>query len=255
MVPFLWLGGIFCLLEMTVNSTIKLFLVSGLILALPMGCAARRRPPEMPAPVVAPPPPPPPPPAPPPKKVKLILLPVEKIQLPNVATALDEKLVRAEVPGVDERVVAAISMETAQGQAECVQADSDCFTKVARLLGGGDRLLWVEMERAKKAKKKGPVKVVLTLFDVEKGTVIGRAEETLKSDVVDNSLDAMIGRALFGGGPTAPPPPPPVPAASPPPPPAPAASPPPPPAPAATPPPPPAAHGTSSLPPPPPSAK
>jgi hypothetical protein len=210
-------------LEMTVNSTVKIFLVFGLILSAPVACVPRRGPE---APVrVAPPPPPPPPPAPPPKKVKLVLLPAERFLLPNAATALNEKLVRAQVLGVDERTVAAISMETAQGQAECVQANDECYVKVAKLLGG-DRLLWAEMERVGKGKKKGPVKILVLLFDAEKGTLISRAEEVLKSDVVDDSLDRLIGRALSDGGPTAPPPPPPAPA------PIPAPSPPPPPAPA-----------------------
>ena len=161
---------------MTVNSTVKIFLVSGLMLSprwpavLPAHLhhrrrsrslrrrRRRRRPP------------------PPPKKVKLVLLPAEKFLLPNAAKALNEKLAKALVPGVDERTVAAISMETAQGQAECVQANDECYAKVAKLLGG-DRLLWVEMERPGKGKKKGPVKILVLLFDAEKGTIIGRAEE------------------------------------------------------------------------------
>jgi len=193
-----------------VNSRVKIFLVSGLILTAPAGCVPRRGPVAPPVVVVVPPPPPPPP-APPPKKVKLVLLPAEKFLLPNAAVALNEKLVKAEVPGVDERSVAAVSMETAQGQAECVQANDECYVKVAKLLGG-DRLLWAEMERVSKGKKKGPVKIFVLLFDVEKATLIGRAEEILKGDVVDDSLDRLIGNALSGGGPTAPPPPPPLPA-------------------------------------------
>jgi hypothetical protein len=201
-------------LEMTVNSTVKIFLVFGLILTTPVACVPRRGP-EVPVRVAPPPPPPPPPPAPPPKKVKLVLLPAEKFLLPNAATALNERLVKAEVPGVDERAVAAISMETAQGQAECVQANDECYAKVATLLGG-DRLLWAEMERVGKGKKKGPVKISVLLFDAEKGTLISRAEEILKSDVVDDSLDRLVGRALSGGDPTAPPPPPPPPSLPPP---------------------------------------
>ena len=189
------------------NSTVKIFLVSGLILTTPVGCAPRR-PLATPVQVVVPPPPPPPPPAPPPKKVKLVLLPAERFLLPSAAAALNEKLVRADVPGVDERTVAAISMETAQGQAECAQADDECYAKVAKLLGG-DRLLWAEMERVSKGKKKGPVKILVLLFDAEKGVLISRADEILKSDVVDDSLDRLVGRALSGSGPTAPPPPPP----------------------------------------------
>ena len=112
------------------------------------------------------------------------------------------------MPGVDERTVAAISMETAQGQAECAKADDACYGKVAKLLGG-DRLLWAEMERAGKGKKKGPVKILVLLFDAEKGTLVGRAEEHLRSDVVDDSLDRLIDKALSNSEPTAPPPPPP----------------------------------------------
>ena len=231
-------GGYIQLLEMTVNSTVKILLVSGLILTTPLGCAARKVPPATPVPVARPQPPPPPP-APPPKKVKLVLLPAERFLLPNVATAPNEKLVRAEVPGVDERVVAGISMETAQGQAECAQADDECYGKVARLLGG-DRLLWAEMVRASGAKKKAPVKILVLLFDADKGAVISRAEETLKSDVVDDSLDRLVGRALSGDGSTAPPSPPP-------------SSPPPAHAVASPPPPPPPAHGVASPPPPPPA--
>jgi hypothetical protein len=193
---------------MTVNSTAKIFLVFGLILTAPIACVPRRGP-EAPVQVAPPPPPPPPPPAPPPKKVKLILLPAEKFLLPAVATALNERLVKAQVPGVDERAVAAISMETAQGQAECSQANDECYAKVAKLVGG-DRLLWAEMERVNKGKKKGPVKILVLLFDVEKGTLISRAEEVFKSDVVDDSLDRLVGRALSDGGPTVPPPLPPA---------------------------------------------
>jgi hypothetical protein len=218
---------------MTVNSTVKIFLVSGLVLTTLVGCVPRRSPREAPVRYVPPPPPPPPP---PPKKVRLALLPAERFLLPNAATALNEKLVGAEVLGVNERTVAAISMETAQGQAECVQANDECYVKVAKLLGA-DRLLWAEMERVGKAKKKAPVKITILLFDADKGALISRAEEVLKSDVVDDSLDKLVGRALSDGGPTAPPPPPPSPPASAP---APASTPaPPPPAPAPLPPPPP----------------
>ena len=234
------------------NSTVKIFLVFGLILTAPVTCVPRRGP-EVPVQVAPPPPPPPPPPAPPPRKVKLILLPAERFMLPSIATALNERLVKAQVTGVDERAVAAISMETAQGQAECAQANDECYAKVAKLLGG-DRLLWAEMERVNKGKKKGPVKVLVLVFDVEKGTLISRAEEVFKSDVVDDSLDRLVGRALSDGGPTAPPPslPPPHAVASPPPP-SPAASPPslPPPSPPASQPLPPSPTVVSPPPPPP----
>jgi hypothetical protein len=204
---------------MTVNTTLKTLLVFGL-LAAPLGCAAKH---PQPAPVMYTPPPlpPPPPPPPPAKKIKLVMLPTEKFLLPNIAAALDDKLAKAQIPGVDDKVVAAISMATAQGQSECVQADNACLSKVAALLNG-DRLLWAEMERAGKAKKKAPIRVVLTLFDAEKGAPLGRAEEVFHKDVADASLDTLIGKALSGAGPTVPPP---EPTPMPPPPPPPSAAP------------------------------
>ena len=47
-------------------------------------------------------------------------------------------------------------------------------------------------KKASKAKKKAPIKVVLTLFDAEKGAPIGRAEEVFRNDVADGSLDTLI---------------------------------------------------------------
>jgi len=135
-----------------VNSTVKIFLVFGLILSAPVACVPRRGPE---APVrVAPPPPPPPAARTATQKGEARSAAGPKGSCcPNAATALNEKLVRAQVLGVDDRTVAAISMKRAQGQAECVQANDECYAKVAKLLGG-DRLLWAEMERVGKVRRR-----------------------------------------------------------------------------------------------------
>jgi len=79
--------------------------------------------------------------------------------------------------------------------------------KVATLLGG-DRLLWAEMERVSKSKKKGPVKIQILLFDAQRGAVISRAEDTFKSDVVDDALERLVGRRSLRRRSHCPPPPP-----------------------------------------------
>jgi hypothetical protein len=58
-----------------------------------------------------------------------------------------------------------------------------------------DRLLWCEMERATK-KKRGPVKVRVTLFDAETAAVLARAEETFTSTASDEALDKLVGQVV-----------------------------------------------------------
>jgi hypothetical protein len=164
-----------------------------------VGCAPRRQPTVVaPPPAVRPVPPPAPvPPPPPSKRIKMTVLPAEKFLLPKAAAAINERLAHLQMAGVDEIATAAISMETAELQAECPDTGEACWAKVANMLGA-DRLLWVEMGRGLK-KKKGPVQVSIVLFDAEKSAVLSRADEmlTAASDdaAVDRLLDPVLGPA------------------------------------------------------------
>ncbi len=172
-----------------------------------MGCVPRRQPP-----VVAPPPPPPvvvapapvapPPPA---KRITLTVLPAEKFLLPKVATAINERLARLHMAGVDEVTTAPISMATAQLQAECTDTGEACWAKVAAMLET-DRLLWAEMERAPKAKK-GPVKVSLILFDGERATVLARTEQMFTPSTDEAAVDKLLDPVVGPAQPASPPPP------------------------------------------------
>jgi hypothetical protein len=168
----------------------KLLIVA--LVTVTIGCAAH-------PPVVQPVPAPPriaAPPPPPPRKTKLAVLPVEKLLLPHVAEALNERLRKAAVSGVDETTAATISMEVAAMQLDCTQPTSDCYRQIARHFEA-DRLLWAEIERAAKGKKKkSPTIIRIVLFDVERGAVVGRAEQSFPGTVSSDALDQLLSRAL-----------------------------------------------------------
>jgi hypothetical protein len=159
-----------------------------------LGCAT-------PKPVVRRAPPPPPrvvaPAPPPPKKIKLAVLAVEKLLLPKVAEALNDRLRAAAVAGVSETTSATISMEVAAMQLDCTQPTAQCYTQVARHFEA-DRLLWAEIERARSKRRHAPVTIRIVLYDVEQGAVIGRSERTFPgaSPVPDGALDELLARAL-----------------------------------------------------------
>ena len=164
-------------------------------MSLGAGCAGQRavvQPPAAPPPPVAAAPAPPPP-----KKMKMAVLPVEKLILPKVAAALNERLVKASVGGVSETTTATISMDVARMQLDCAQATNECYRQIAKHFEA-DRLLWAEIERAARAKKKkgAPTTIRIVLFDVERAAVVGRAEQTFTGNVSNEALDQMLSRAI-----------------------------------------------------------
>jgi hypothetical protein len=170
----------------------RYFAIVAALLGITSGCATR----PAPAPPVALAPAPPPP-APPPRKLKLAVLPAEKLVLPKVAEALNERLVKASVSGVGETTAASISMETALLQVECAQPSDECYGRIAKRLEA-DRLLWGEIEqraRAKKKKTAAPTTVRIVMYDVDRATIVGHAEETFSGPVPDEALDEMLNRA------------------------------------------------------------
>jgi hypothetical protein len=159
---------------------------------------------------VKPAPPPPAPEAPPPRKLKLAVLPVEKLLLPKVAEALNDRLMKASMGGVTETSPATISMEVALMQLDCAQPGDQCYGQIAKHFSA-DRLLWAEIARAAKAKKKkASTTIRIVVFDAERASVIGKAEQTFPGDVTNDALDQLLGQAITeadgqAGG-TAPPP-------------------------------------------------
>ena len=150
-------------------------------------------------------------PAPAPKKVKLAVLPVEKLLLPKVAEALNARLLKASIGGVTETVPASLSMEVALMQLDCAQPGDSCYGQLAKRFEA-DRLLWAEIVRsAKSKKKKVPATTIrIVLFDAERAAIVGHAEQTFPGEVTNDALDQLLGHAIAEaeGGAGAPPPPP-----------------------------------------------
>jgi hypothetical protein len=171
----------------------KISLVSGILLVA-LGCA--RHPPVV---HTAPPPPAPKPapPPPPPKLAKMAVLPVEKLVLPDVAQALNERLGKATVTGVGETSTAPVSMDIALMQIDCAQPNAQCYGQIARQFQV-ERLLWGQIERTGKGKKKktSPAVVRVFLFDASRATMIGQAEETFPGKVDGAALDLLLARAV-----------------------------------------------------------
>jgi len=118
-----------------------------------LACASEPKP----APVVATKPPPPPP-------AKLAWMPLDALDAPVVARAVNDQLGRVKLPGTNAGVRAAVSMEVAQLAIECIEATPSCYRAVAHSLGA-DRLLWAEIEPADEK-----IRVTVVLFDVGPGT-------------------------------------------------------------------------------------
>jgi hypothetical protein len=168
-------------------------LVASLVsLVAVIGCA---HPKPAPAPMVYRPAPPPPPPPPPPKRVKLVVLPLDKLALPGTAEEINAKLAQVKLPGAEDAVLATVSMETAQLQSECADPTETCYLKIARLVEA-DRLLWAQVEKVsgkgKKKAKKASTRIQVVLFDREKLAVSGKADETFAGVITGQDLDKLI---------------------------------------------------------------
>lgn len=131
-------------------------------------CASRHKP------VAATPKPTAPPPAPP---KKLAWLPVDALEAPDVAKAMNEHLGRLKIAGASEGVKAAVSIEVAQLAIECTDPTPECYRAVGRSLGA-DQMLWGELRRGPTPKKS--IRIALALFDVRAGTPPRRVEKTFE---------------------------------------------------------------------------
>jgi hypothetical protein len=171
----------------------RVLVASLVLLVASIGCAHPK--PALAPMVYGPAPPPPPPPPPPPKRVKLVVLPLDKLALPGTAEELNAKLAKVKLPDAEDAVLATVSMETAQLQSECAEATETCYLKIARLVDT-DRLLWAQVEKiagkGKKKAKKGGTRIQIILFDRDKLGVSGQADETFAGSITGEELDKLI---------------------------------------------------------------
>ncbi len=94
-------------------------------------------------------------------RVKLAVLPAESDAYPAAAKTLTETLTNADVAGIDDREVSAVSLEVVQLSIECVEATVSCYEAVGKQLSA-NRILFASI-----APEKKKLKVTVTLFDVD----------------------------------------------------------------------------------------
>jgi hypothetical protein len=125
-------------------------------------------------------------------------LPLDKTALPDKAEEINAKLAAVKLPEADAAIVANISMETAQLQAECADPTESCYLKIAQLVEA-DRLLWAEVDhaaaKAKKKKAKPGLKLQVILFDRDKLAVAGKADAAFAGGITSEDIDRLIATA------------------------------------------------------------
>jgi hypothetical protein len=100
----------------------------------------------------------------PPAKIKLAVLPAESDKFPKTAKVVTDSLTAAQVAGIDEREVSAVSIEVVQLSIECVEETVGCYEAVGKQLAA-NRILFAQIAPESKNKKK--LRVSVTLFDVD----------------------------------------------------------------------------------------
>jgi hypothetical protein len=100
-------------------------------------------------------------------------MPLDPMVNAKLAVALNVRFEHAQLTGIDAQMKSPVSMDVAQMSLECGQATVECFVAVGRHLQA-NRLLWADVKRDKRKK----ITVSLSLLDVGRGTMVGKAAHT-----------------------------------------------------------------------------
>jgi len=114
--------------------------------------------------------------------VQLAVLPAESDTFPRAARALSSSLASSRIAGV-ETTVSKVSLEVVQLSIECVDPTAACYEAAGRSLSV-NRLLFARIVagRAPGRAKPKPLKVSVTLFDVDARAATRTAEKTFASE-------------------------------------------------------------------------
>jgi hypothetical protein len=123
------------------------------------------------------------------------VIPAESDVFPAAARAVSEQLAQAKVAGVDETRLSKVSLEVVQLAIECVEPTGTCYQAIGRSLAANELLFARIIDGAPGAKKragKRPLKVSVTLFDVDAKSAARTAEREFASEA-----DATAGAAAL----------------------------------------------------------
>lgn len=140
-------------------------------------------------------------PAPAPVKRELAVIPAESDAYPAAAKAISAQLAQARVAGVDETRLSKVPLEVVQLAIECVEPTGTCYEAIGKSLAA-NRLLFARISATSatsatgatgaKSKIKRPLKVTVTLFDVDAREAARTAEREFATEA-----DATAGAAAL----------------------------------------------------------
>jgi hypothetical protein len=122
------------------------------------------------------------------------VIPAESDAFPAVARAVSAQLVTARIAGIDETRLSKVSLEVVQLAIECVEPTGTCYQAIGRSLAA-NALLFARISDSAPGKRRGgkrPLKVTITLFDVDAKSAARTAEREFASEA-----DATAGAAAL----------------------------------------------------------
>lgn len=123
------------------------------------------------------------------------MIPAESDVFPAAARAVSERLAAAKVAGIDETRLSKVSLEVVQLAIECVEPTGTCYQAIGRSLAANELLFARIVDSTPAAKRRGgkrPLKVTVTLFDVDARSAARTAEREFASEA-----DATAGAAAL----------------------------------------------------------
>jgi hypothetical protein len=141
-----------------------------------------------------------------PPRIRLAVLPVESAEYRELADWLTTLLMDAHVSKVDDYLKAQVAIEVVQLSIECVDPSPQCYAAAGRSLEA-NRLLMAQIEAQPGARRRDrPVKVTVTLFDVDGAATLESADHVFKNEQdaladVQELVDQVVGTPHKGDGP------------------------------------------------------
>jgi hypothetical protein len=151
--------------------------VAGLAAA---GCGHTKPPPVAAAPVPVP------------VRRELAVIPAESDAFPAAARAISAQLAQARVAGIDETRLSKVPLEVVQLAIECVEPTGTCYEAIGKSLAANQLLFARIAVAAGKSKARRPLKVTVTLFDVDARAAARTAEREFATEA-----DATAGAAAL----------------------------------------------------------
>jgi hypothetical protein len=160
----------------------RAFRLAGSIVLLGAGACAGKAPPAKVVKAPAP-------------EAKLAWMPLDPLDGPAVAKAVNDQMSRVKLAGTKAPVKAAVSMEVAQLAIECIQPTPACYRAVGHSLGA-DRLIWAEVDPGASEDK---IRITVVLFDVQAGTASRRVGTFAGVDAARAGVAGLVDHAAQTG--------------------------------------------------------